>query len=343
MSGQAGRAPSLEAQAARAGNRFRTSPRPRPWVIAHRGDSFHAPENTLEAAQRAWDLGADAWELDVRLSRDRVPVLLHDRSLLRTTNVAQQFAGDPRARDGFLVDQFDLAEIQSLDAGRWFLDPAGPPRSAVAFGTLEELSEGDRAWYASGEVKVPTLADALALTERLDWMVNVELKACSAQEPELLDVVLAAVAASRASDRVEISSFDHADVAEVVRRAPEISTGVLVSTPLYQPQRYVRELVGADAYHPSAGAIAAAQPRLHGNAHSDGFRIRDLNDLAFAGVPVYVYTVNDMSDGGLADRLARVGVAGVFTDDPRSLEAHWGRRPPRGAPGRVGTEPRSRA
>lgn len=343
MSGHAGRAPHLQAQADRAGNRFRTSPRPRPWVIAHRGDSFHAPENTLEAAKRAWDVGADAWELDVRLTRDGVPIVIHDQSLVRTTNVAQEFAGDPRAASDFLVNAFDLAEIRTLDAGRWFLDPAGAPRTAAAFGTLEQLSAGDRAWYASGEVKVPTLADALLLTCRLDWMVNIELKCASIDVPECLSIVLGVIASSGAADRVEVSSFDHGDVAEVVRRCPELATGVLVSRSLYQPQRYVRELVGADAYHPSAEAIGAPPGATEGPLGTGRLRIRDLNDLAFAGVPVYVYTANDTSDGGLADRLAGAGVAGLFTDDPRSLVAHWRACAAPGAPSHSGTEPNSRS
>ena len=71
------------------------SPRRFPVIVAHRGDSFHAPENTLEAGQLAWEAGADAWELDVQLTRDGVPIVLHDESLLRTTNVADAVRGRP--------------------------------------------------------------------------------------------------------------------------------------------------------------------------------------------------------------------------------------------------------
>src|SRR5277367_6919432 len=84
------------------------SPRNHPVIVAHRGDSYHAPENTLEAARLAWEAGAPAWEFDVQLTRDGVPVILHDESLLRTTNVATRFAGDPRGRDGFRIADFDF-------------------------------------------------------------------------------------------------------------------------------------------------------------------------------------------------------------------------------------------
>ena len=112
-------------------------------IVAHRGDSVRAPENTLEAARLAWKAGATAWELDVQLTRDGVPVVLHDESLLRTTNVAAMFKDDPRGLAGFRVSDFDYNEIRALDAGSWFVAArwrstlrefirhARPPRSGV--------------------------------------------------------------------------------------------------------------------------------------------------------------------------------------------------------------------
>ena len=57
-----------------------------PLVIAHRGDLSSAPENTLPAFQRAWSIGADGVELDVRLTRDDQLVVFHDRRVNRTSN-----------------------------------------------------------------------------------------------------------------------------------------------------------------------------------------------------------------------------------------------------------------
>ena len=103
-----------------------------PLVLATPGRFVPAPENTIEAARLGWQDGADAWELDVQLTRDGVPVVLHDESLLRTTDVATKFAGDVRARDGFRLSDFDFVEVRALDAGSWFVNPAGGPRSANA-------------------------------------------------------------------------------------------------------------------------------------------------------------------------------------------------------------------
>ena len=86
-----------------------------------------------------WEAGAEAWELDVQITRDGVAVVFHDETLSRTTDVADRFGGDPRGQDGFRLAEFDWCEIASLDAGSWFVaDPAGE-RSAAAFGTLENM------------------------------------------------------------------------------------------------------------------------------------------------------------------------------------------------------------
>ena len=97
----------------------------RPRIVAHRGASHDAPENTLAAFRRAWDAGVECVELDVHLSRDGVPVIIHDADTKRTT-------GKP----GKVAEQ-TLAELRALDAGSW---------KSAAF---------------AGE-KIPTLAEALA-------------------------------------------------------------------------------------------------------------------------------------------------------------------------------------
>lgn len=81
--------------------------RERPLIIAHRGFSHRAPENTLAAYRLAIEAGAELAECDVYLSADRVPVLLHDKTLTRTTGLDKS------------VSELSLAELKKLDAGRW--------------------------------------------------------------------------------------------------------------------------------------------------------------------------------------------------------------------------------
>ncbi len=81
---------------------------PLPWIVAHRGCRKKYPENTLAAFQAAMDEGAPMMELDVTLSRDRTPVIIHDDTLERTTN----------GRGA--VSDFTMEELRKLDAGSWF-------------------------------------------------------------------------------------------------------------------------------------------------------------------------------------------------------------------------------
>lgn len=108
-------------------------------IVAHRGASYDAPENTLASMALGWRQQADAVEMDIRLTRDGAIVLLHDETFKRTTGCADT----PEA--------LDLAEIRRLDAGRW---------KAATF---------------AGE-KVPTLAEVLAAMPAGKKML-IELKA----------------------------------------------------------------------------------------------------------------------------------------------------------------------
>lgn len=94
-------------------------------VIAHRGFSAIAPENTLVAVEKALEIGVDMIEIDVHLSVDSVVVLMHDRDVDRTTNGS----GDVR--------RLPLEEIQDLDAGSWF----SPEFRKEPVPTLQEVIE----------------------------------------------------------------------------------------------------------------------------------------------------------------------------------------------------------
>src|SRR5688572_10071481 len=97
------------------------------WLVAHRGASAYAPENTIPAFRLAAEQGATFVEFDLQLTKDRQIVCLHDTSLERTTDVEEVFPdrfrkaadGTPAARRWMLED-FTLAEIKRLDAGTWF-------------------------------------------------------------------------------------------------------------------------------------------------------------------------------------------------------------------------------
>jgi glycerophosphoryl diester phosphodiesterase len=267
-------------------------------IFAHRGDSFHAPENTIEAAERGLAAGADAWEFDVQLTRDGVPIVLHDASLRRTTDVATRFADDPRAGRGFLAADFDLDEIQTLDAGAWFVRPEGAPRSAASFGTLQSLEPDARRRFASGSVRIPTLAEALDWTRSRRWHANVELKSCPSADPRRIERIVGVLKDADMEGRLLISAFDHADLVAIRQVWHDVPLGALAATPLANVRRYLEGL-GARFYHVSR-EIASSRGEV---PIGDGFGI-------------HVYTVNDVKE---AADLAAFGIDGIFTDDPASM------------------------
>jgi len=103
------------------------APPPTPWVVAHRGASAYAPENTIPAFTLAAEQGATFVELDLQRTSDGALVLLHDITLERTTDVEEIFPDRARTvvvkgetRRQWSLDDFTLAELRRLDAGRWF-------------------------------------------------------------------------------------------------------------------------------------------------------------------------------------------------------------------------------
>jgi|GEM_PF-2337151 len=94
-------------------------------IIAHRGAMTHAPENTLASQRLAYELGVDIVEIDVRLSKDGVPVIIHDHTLERTTSGTG------------LVTALTLQQLKQLDAGAWF----GPQFAGERIPTLAEMLE----------------------------------------------------------------------------------------------------------------------------------------------------------------------------------------------------------
>ncbi|GAA3754135.1 glycerophosphoryl diester phosphodiesterase [Spinactinospora alkalitolerans] len=126
-------------------------------IVAHRGASAYAPENTLAALREAHRRGADMAELDVRQTADGAFVVMHDPTLRRTTNAGAVF---PERRPWRVCD-FTLAEIRRLDAGSWY----GPAFAGEPVPTLEEALETlkDNGLGALVELKVRRRDPAAAL------------------------------------------------------------------------------------------------------------------------------------------------------------------------------------
>jgi len=158
-----------------------------PQIIAHRGASSEAPENTITAYRTALAIGVHGVELDVNLSSDGEPMVIHDHVLDRTTDGH----GPVGART--------LGELRQLDAGLWF----------------GEAFAGER---------LPTLAEALDVLRAV--RVIVEIKAGLGRTPGIAARVAAVIRAST-HPNVTVSSFDHPLLVEVTAALPELDIAVL--------------------------------------------------------------------------------------------------------------------
>ncbi len=125
----------------------------KPDVVAHRGGSRMGPENTIETAQYSMNFGILGWEVDIAMSYDGVPFIMHDDTLTRTTNVEEIFPNRKNDR----ADNFTIAELKQLDAGSWFVEK--DPFGTIASGVItQEQAEQYRG------IKISTFEEVLNFT-----------------------------------------------------------------------------------------------------------------------------------------------------------------------------------
>lgn len=157
-------------------------------MIAHRGASGHAPENTMAAFRRAVELGAGFIETDLHLTRDAKFIAIHDATLERTTN------GHGSIHDA------TLAELRKLDAGKWY----------------------DREF--TGE-RIPTLEEVLDFSKNNDVVFYLEVKYDVAWG--MHHTLVAAIRNAENAARTIVISFDPSTIAAVRRVDPSIMVGLL--------------------------------------------------------------------------------------------------------------------
>jgi glycerophosphoryl diester phosphodiesterase len=225
----------------------------RPLIIAHRGASAHAPENTLAAIKMAIDVGADGVEFDVRLAADGVPVVIHDPTLKRVA-----------ARRDRVAD-LTSAELGRIDVGSWF-NARYHTRARAEF--VHET--------------VPTLANVLDVLASNDGLIYVELKCTKTSYKQLAAAVCQALAASPLLARVIIKSFYHGALGEIHRLMPELATAVL-----FKPS--LRSVLSFRHIVREATVLGAPQISIHQRLFST--KLAQL--AARQAMPITVWTVDD--------------------------------------------------
>jgi len=170
----------------------------RPLIIAHRGASSHAPENTLAAFQMAIDAGVEGVEFDVRLAKDGVPVVIHDRDLRRTAMRAERVAD---------LTSYALANV---DIGSWF-NTKYPALASPKF----------------ARQTVPALADVLDLLKDFGGLIYIELKCDEWNCADLVTAVCEVIRESPQLSQMIVKSFKLGVVPEVRHQLPSVQTAAL--------------------------------------------------------------------------------------------------------------------
>ncbi len=154
-----------------------------PKLIGHRGVKDLCPENTLESIARAFEIGLNFVEIDVKISKDRVPILLHDDTLDRTTNGS-----------GLAID-YDYENIKKFDAGKFF-------------------------YKKNTNIFVPKLQDILSLCANINGNLNIELKPNKNFEKENTYQIYKLTKNINQID-IFFSSFDIISVLEISKLYPQ--------------------------------------------------------------------------------------------------------------------------
>ncbi|MCC6298631.1 MAG: glycerophosphodiester phosphodiesterase [Anaerolineales bacterium] len=164
---------------------------PRPTIFAHRGASAYAPENTLASFELAIQQGADAIELDAKLTADGHAIVIHDQTVDRTTGAHGK------------VQKMPLAKLRSLDAGSFF----SPKFHREKIPLLEEVFEsfGRRT------------------------LINVELSNHDTPHDNLVETVCMLVKKFNLQNRILFSSFHHRTLAKARALLPEVPRGLLAN------------------------------------------------------------------------------------------------------------------
>ncbi len=187
----------------------------RPLVIAHRGASAEAPENTIAAFELAIVHGADGIELDIHLSRDDQPVVIHDFTLERTTDGS----GPVRERT--------VRELKRLDAGGWRGGQFQGQRIQTLQEVLERFRDRTRFW--------------------------IELKGGSTLYPGIEERVVSMIEVYAVLQGTLVQSFDHHALGQIKALNRDIRLGALIAKPPIGP--LIRSPAGAHALCPGAHLV----------------------------------------------------------------------------------------
>jgi glycerophosphoryl diester phosphodiesterase len=300
-------------------------------VIAHRGASGYLPEHTLAAKAAAHAMGADYLEQDVVLSKDGVPMVLHDIQIDTVTDVAEVFSDRARADGRFYAIDFTADELKALAA----MERAGRAGEQVFPGRFPR---------GASSFQIPTLAEEIELIQGLNLStgreagIYPEIKAPAwhrAQGQDISAIVLGVLADygyADLDDGVFLQCFDWNETQRIRgelgwrgrlvqllgdnewHEAPDVDYDALRTREGLAAIAEVAQGIGPSMHHVVSGIDAGGRPLvtdLVANAHALGLAVHPYTFRADA-LPDYAVSLED----ALRIFLVDAGVDGVFTDFP---------------------------
>lgn len=243
------------------------------YLIAHRGASKFYPENTILAFEKAIEEKYDCIELDVRLTKDDTPVVIHDATINRTSNGGNQY-----------IHNLTVDQLKQYDFGSW-LDPKFQHE------------------------EIPTLEEVFQLIENKPIELNIELKSGPIASTNLEKKVLDLVYQYQLENRVIFSAFDHQRLERLYRLDSNIEAGFIFPVNLIDVFHYIDRLsmnifsIHSNYYYVTKEMIAEAHKRnIKVNAYTvdQVNTARKLQDIKIDGLitnkitheDIYVYNNN---------------------------------------------------
>ena len=286
-------------------------------IYGHRGARGDLPENTLDSFQYLFDHSIGAYETDILISKDFIPVITHDFKL--DPSLTKDINGEWLADENIKIFDLTYEELSKYDVG-----------------ALNKLSKYGRRFINQKSLpnqKIPKLTELLSLSKKSqidNLVINLEIKSTPAQEnltpsPEnMVGLILDVVNNFELNEKIIYSSFDWRVLREIKEQSPETprayltyqqQTGTKISGTIYDqspwmdfmPLKNAIELprliasLGGQAWHPYYRDISKKIVEISHEAH----------------LPINVWTVNDEDD---MLKMIEYGVDGIMTDYPLKLK-----------------------
>ena len=286
-------------------------------IYGHRGARGDLPENTLESFKYLFDNAINAYETDILISKDLIPVITHDFRL--DPSLTKDEAGNWIKDENIKIFDLTYDEILRFDIG-----------------SLNKLSRYGRRFINQRSLenqKIPKLSELLELSSKnllQDLLINLEIKSTPDEKnltpdpQDLVQIVLNEIKNSNLKDKIIISSFDWRILREVKKQSPEIprayltfqqEKGMKIKKTIYSKSPWIDHIPLTIVYD-----LPKIIKELGGSAWHPYYK--DINKKAVKdahdnNLPVNVWTVNDEDD---MLKMIEYGVDGIMTDYPLRLK-----------------------